>query len=231
MKKIINRVLSLLGRNDYQIDSAMQNRYLLIILFRKGIDCIRGFLVSRLFSSSVGVVFIGRNVDIKAKSKVSVGRTINIGNNVTINALSKEGIHLGDNFTMLANSIIECTGVMSNLGEGLVIGNNVGIAQGCFIQVRGKVVIGNNVILAPGVSIFSENHLFDDPNIFINEQGVSRKGVIIDDGVWIGSGATILDGVRIGANSVIAAGAVVTKDVPKNTVVAGIPAKVIKSRI
>ena len=114
--------------------------------------------------------------------------------------------------------------------DGNEVGNNVGIAQNCFIQVRGQVTIGNNIIFGPGVGIFSENHNFSETDKYINEQGESRKGVKIEDGVWIGTAATILDGVTIGKNSIIAAGSVVNKDVPPYAVVGGIPAKIIKYR-
>lgn len=96
--------------------------------------------------------------------------------------------------------------------------------------MRGEVTVGNNVIFGPGVSLFSENHNFDDVTKFINEQGVSRKGITIEDGVWLASGARVLAGVTIGKNSVVAAGAVVTKDVPPYSIVGGIPAKIIKNR-
>jgi acetyltransferase-like isoleucine patch superfamily enzyme len=104
----------------------------------------------------------------------------------------------------------------------------VGIAQNCFIQVRGEVIIGNNVIFGPGVSVFSENHKFSDPDIPIVGQGEIRKGVVIEDNVWIASGATILDGVHIGNNSIVAAGSVVNKNVPPYAIVGGVPAKILK---
>jgi acetyltransferase-like isoleucine patch superfamily enzyme len=162
------------------------------------------------------------------KSHIHFGKTIIIGDNVEINALSIEGVKIGNNFSIHRNSIIECTGVLRNIGIGIVIGNNVGIAQNCFIQVRGKVTIGNDVIFGPGVSIFSENHNYSDRSKFIHEQGETRKGVIIEDGVWVGSGAIVLDGVTIGRNSVIAAGSVVNKDIPSHCIAGGIPAKVLK---
>jgi acetyltransferase-like isoleucine patch superfamily enzyme len=112
----------------------------------------------------------------------------------------------------------------------LEIGDNVGIAQNCFIQVRGKVIIKNNVIFGPGVYVFSENHNFDNPDLPVVVQGETRKGVVIEEGVWIGSRATILDGVTIGMNSIIAAGSVVNKDIPPYSIAGGIPAKIIKSR-
>ena len=116
------------------------------------------------------------------------------------------------------------------MGEGLIIGNNVGIAQNCFIQIRGKVMIGNDVIFGPGAYLFSRNHKFDNPDLPISVQGETRKGVMIDDGVWIGARAVILDGVHVGRNSIIAAGSIVNRDVPPYAIVAGVPAKIIKNR-
>lgn len=230
MKKIINKIIQLLGRKNYTIDNSLTSYCLVLIILPKIHQLIRGLFLKLFIKKSRGVVFIGRNTKIKFKSKISLGRSIQIGDNVEINALSKEGIRIGNNVSILRNTIIECTGVICNLGEGLIIGNNVGIAQNCFIQVRGKVTIGNNVILGPGVSIFSENHNFSDLTKFINEQGETRQGITIEDGVWIASGATILDGVNVGANSIIAAGSIVNKDVPPYAIVGGTPAKIIKYR-
>jgi len=78
---------------------------------------------------------------------------------------------------------------------------------------------------------FSENHAFADPNLTIKEQGVIKDPVVIGNNCWIGGGATILAGVHIGDGCVIAAGSVVTKSVAANSIVAGVPAKVIKSRV
>ncbi len=176
------------------------------------------------------MVFKGRHCRILHRSLISVGRTLLLGDYVEINALSKQGVKIGNNVSIQKNTIIECTGVIRNLGEGLVIGNNTGIAQGAFIQVRGKVVIGNDVIFGPNVSIFSESHNFDDPNIPVHLQGETRKGVTIEDGAWIGTRAVILDGVTVGRNSIVAAGAIVTRDVPAFSIVGGVPAKVLKNR-
>ena len=143
---------------------------------------------------------------------------------------SKEIFFGNSNVTIQNSTIIECTGVISELGAGLIIGNNVGIAPNCFIQVRGNVNIGSNVLFGPGVYLFSENHNYSNIDKFINEQGTSRKGVIIRDGVWVGSRSIILDGVSIGENSIIAAGSVVTKNVPPFEIWGGAPAKFIKAR-
>jgi acetyltransferase-like isoleucine patch superfamily enzyme len=227
--KIIDILLHKLGKTNYTVDNSLTRLELFIILFDKGVQLIRGFYY-KLFIKSNGIILIGNRCKIRFRKKIVVGKTFTIGDNVEINALSKEGIRIGNNVTINRNTIIECTGVIRNLGEGLTIGNNVGIAQNCFIQVRGKVIIGNDVIFGPGVSLFSENHNFDNPDLPVSVQGETRKGVIIEDGVWIGARAVILDGVSIGNNSIIAAGSIVNRDVSPYTIVGGVPARFLKNR-
>jgi acetyltransferase-like isoleucine patch superfamily enzyme len=226
--KNINYIIGALGRGNYKIDKYISRRSITIILFEKTIQLLRGLCLKLFFKKQKGLLFVGRKCTLKFKYLIEFGKSINIGNNVTINALSKNGVSIGNNVTIRDNTIIECTGVLNHIGEGISIGNNVGIAQNCFIQARGYVSIGNDVIFGPGVSIFSENHLYGDASIPISKQGVSRQNTIIEDGVWLGAGSTILSGVTIGKNSVVAAGSVVNKNVPPFTVVGGIPAKIIK---
>lgn len=230
LKKIVSKIIQKLGRTNYVIDPHLKTTDILVELKIRFFQISRGLLVKLFLKESKGLLFIGRNVKIRAKHKIALGKSVNIGDNVEINGVSKNGITIGDNVSILNNTIIECTGVLRNIGEELIIGNNVGIAQNCFIQVRGKVIIGNNVIIGPNVSIFSENHIFENPDIPISVQGESRKGVIIKDGVWIGTRVIILDGVKIGENSIVAAGSVVTKDIPPYSIVGGIPAKILKYR-
>lgn len=230
LKGILNRVIERLGKMNYKVDEEISASDLARILYSKFFQFLRGSYLKMFLKSSHGLVFLGRHTRIRHKNKILTGRTLTIGDYVEINALSKGGIRIGDNVSILRNTIIECTGVLRNIGEGLDIGDNVGIAQNCFFQVRGKVTIGNDVIFGPGVSIFSENHNFGDPDMPVSVQGETRKGVIIEDGVWVGSRAVILDGVRIGRNSIIAAGSIVNKDVQPYAIVGGVPAKVIRYR-
>jgi acetyltransferase-like isoleucine patch superfamily enzyme len=230
IKRLTILIINKLGRNNYVLDSSLSNSDLLIIISGKFFAFLRGLRIKYFLGCSRGVLFLGRHCKIKHKRYIFLSGTTDIGDNVEINALSKRGIKIGKNFTIRRNSIIECTGVIRNLGDYLEIGNNVGISQNCYIQVRGIVKIGNNVMFGPNVSVFSENHNFNNIDVFINEQGETRQGVTIEEGVWVGSGSIILDGVTIGKNSIIAAGSVVNKNVPLNSIFGGVPAKLIKTR-
>ena len=115
---------------------------------------------------------------------------------------------------------------INNAVGDVIIGDYTRV--GLHNTIIGPVSIGNHVNLAQGITVTALNHNFSDTNKLIDEQGVSTQPVVISDDVWIGANAVILPGVTIGRHCVIAAGAVVTKDVPDNTLVGGIPAKVIK---
>ena len=230
IKKILNFIIRKLGRTGYSVDVNLTGRDIFTIIADRGCQALRGFILKPFLRHSSGIIFIGKRCKLICKYRISTGRSLILGDNVEINALSRNGVTIGDNVSILKNSIIECTGVIRELGDGLVIGNTTGIAQNAFIQVRGRVVIGNHVIIGPNVSIFSENHNFHDRNKYINEQGATRGDVTIENGVWIGSGAIILAGVTIGSGAIIAAGAVVTKDVPPYEIWGGIPAKKISQR-
>ena len=211
MKFLLNKIIRSLGKKNYKLSEDISFLQLLSISFKKLFDLIRGLMISTQLLKSSKLIFIGERVKILSKQQVTIGKSGNIHDDVKINALSKKGIKIGHNFTLKSFCIIDCTGVYSNLGEGLEIGNNVGISENCFLQVRGFVKIGDDVIIGPGVSIFSENHAFTDKTAPIREQGVTRKGVEIKSGTWIGANATILDGVTLGKNCVVAAGSMVTK--------------------
>lgn len=230
MKKIIEFLIHKLGKSDYEIDPDLSSYDIFLLVKERFTPFLRGCLLKFYLKESKGLIFIGRNVKIKSARRICIGKTVFIDDNVEINALSRTGIKIGNNFSILRNSIIECTGVIRNLGEGLIIGNNVGIAQNCFLQIRGKVEIGNDVIFGPNVRIFSENHNFSEKDIPIKQQGETRLPVVIEDDVWIGSNATILGGVIVGKGSVIGSGALVNKSIEPYSIVGGIPAKVLKTR-
>lgn len=129
-------------------------------------------------------------------------------------------------FSLGRQSVIESYCCINNAVGDVVIGDYTRI--GIHNTIIGPVTIGNHVNLAQSITVTALNHNFDDANKRIDEQGVSTSQTVIDDDVWIGANAVILSGVTISTHSVVAAGAVVTKDVPPHSLVAGVPAKIIK---
>ena len=121
-------------------------------------------------------------------------------------------------------------GAYFGYGYNVQIGDNSGIGVNACIMGGADVVIGNNVMMAPEVVILTLNHEFESNTESMMAQGYRWAPVIIEDDVWIGMRALIVPGVKIGKGSIVAAGSVVTKDVPPYTVVGGNPARVIKSR-
>lgn len=112
----------------------------------------------------------------------------------------------------------------TNFGRSISLGKNVFINHACSFLDIGGITIEDDVMLGPRVNLTSENHPLDPHD----RKAVIPGHILIKRNAWIGAGATILPGITIGENAIVAAGAVVNRDVPANTVVAGVPARVIK---
>ena len=132
--------------------------------------------------------------------------------------------------------IISYMGFNVNIERGarftpeLKIGNNSGI--GISSEINGPVIIGNDVMMGPEVVIYTSGHKYEKLDIPMREQGSTEvRPVIIEDDVWIGRRAIIMPGIVVGKGAIIGAGAVVTKNVSQYSIVGGVPARVLKSRI
>lgn len=115
-----------------------------------------------------------------------------------------------------------------HLSPHIEIGNNVFVDED--VKIRRETIIGNNVLIASGVQLVTVDHIFTDTEKPICFQGESISRIVIGDDVWIGTNAIILPGVNLGSHSIVAAGAVVTKNVPEWAIVGGVPARVLKYR-
>ena len=206
-------------------------KYELITLFSTAIPGALGLLLrSKLYprllgQAGRGVVF-GNNVVLRHPGKSRLGSNVVFDDNCVLDAKgdSNQGIDMGSNVFVGRNTIIYCQNGDVEIGENANIGSN------CQIFSARHVKIGNDVLIAAYVYLVGGGHNFDDPTIPIIQQGRTAHGITIEDDVWLGAGVKVLDGVTIGQGSIIAAGAVVTEDIPPYVIAGGIPAKIIKNR-
>ncbi len=230
MRKMVEKALSKMKGFDYKLDEGLTIGQFLGVMTQRGTMALRGLLVRTKLKKCGKIFFVGRRVTIRCGKNITMGSGCTFHDNVFFDAMCRKGVQIGNNVTLGRNSMVECTGVVTELGEGLKIADNVGISPNAFISVRGDVSIGSDTIIGPGFSLFSENHNFERLDIPVRLQGATRKGVHIGKNVWIGANVTVLDGVTIGDNAILAAGCVVTGDVPDGGIYGGVPAKCIRMR-
>lgn len=228
MLRLIIQFIIQLKNPTFKFDPSIDS-YRLSILIKEKVGCwLRGLklLVHRKWNARI---FVGKGVRFSYANNIEFGQWNQIEDHVHISALGKQPITFGDNVRIGAFSRIITSTSFNNIGEYIRIGNNVGIGEYAYLGGGGGLSIGDDCIIGQYLSCHPENHNFQDPTQLIRFQGVNRKGIHIGNNCWIGAKVTILDGVTIGDNCVIAAGAVVTKSVPDNMIVGGVPAKVLKS--
>ena len=210
---------------DKNVDDAMMYSF----LWSKTMALLRGLKMINIFSP-IKFIFLGNNVNIIGKKFFHYGKAIQIGDNVQIIANGKQGFFIDDHSWIGGNSYLKVSFSFNELGEFIRIGKHVGIGEFAHLGGAGGLTIDDDCIIGPYFSCHPENHSFNVNDELIRLQPVSRKGIYISRNCWIGAKVTILDGVTIGENCVIAAGAVVTKDMQPNSIIGGVPAKVIRNR-
>ncbi len=189
---------------------------------------LRNLLYRRIFSRIDSRVYIQNGVEFIGADCIEISSGIHIFKGVRIDARGHQNnkIHLGHGIAIERNVDIGC---LEN--TYIYIGDETFIGPGVCIAGPGHIKIGKNCMIASHTGIYANNHNFADPMTAIKEQGITRKGIVIEDDCWLGHGVTVLDGVTIGKGSVIGAGSVVTKDIPPFCVAVGVPARVIKTRM
>lgn len=222
IKDIFQKLLNKSGKN-YQIDPKIPQGLIVSILIRRCCMLTRG-----IFKTGKKV-FLGSNVVLYNRKNIQFGKNVTIDKNCILDGYSEEKIILGDGVKIGAYSSLSSTSHMSKYGKGLKMGSNSAVGQFTEFGASGGIEIGNDVIMGSYVSFHSENHNFDDPSKLIREQGVTSKSIKIGNNIWVGAKVTFLDGCQVGDNSVVAAGAVVNGIYPPNSVIGGIPAKIIKT--
>jgi acetyltransferase-like isoleucine patch superfamily enzyme len=175
-------------------------------------------------------LLLGARVRLEYSRKITLGKWVRIDHDSRLSALGTEGITIGNNSGIGAFSSIIVSTSFQNIGSYIRIGSNVGIGEFASLGGAGGLEIGDDCIIGQYFSCHPENHIHSNPEEPIRLQGVERKGIRIGSNCWIGSKVTILDGVNIGNGCVIAAGAVVTKSFPSNSILAGVPASILRDR-
>lgn len=228
VKSIVEKLIQ--KRNaQFKFDEHVTSKMLISLACEKAWSLFRNFKLI-FYLKKPGLIFLGRNVKFYNATNMKIGKFVKIGDYVYLSALGKGKLEIGNNSGIGDFSRVIISMSFNQIGEHIKIGNNVGIGEYAYLGGGGGLEIGDNCIIGQYLSCHPENHNYEDPDKLILEQGVTRQGIKIGKNCWIGSKVTILDGVEIGDNCVIAAGAVVTKSMPSNSVIGGVPAKVLKSR-
>ena len=205
---------------------------LIRLLQKMGFGPVRGLffiLLKFLQTGKLGnLLCLGRSIRFVKPSNINFGNRVVLGDFGYFDADASRPVEIGNRVTIREFFWIQCRAGFQCRGEGLIIGDNVYIGPYAVIGCGGKVVIGNAVQVGARLSISAENHVADEKGSYVSGK-VSRRGVVIEDCVWIGNDVTILDGVKIVSNVVIGAKSLVTKSIVHPGVYVGSPVRMIKA--
>jgi acetyltransferase-like isoleucine patch superfamily enzyme len=231
-RETLQRLLrSAKGPAAYAVAEELDERLAFQVLADVIPSALRGLLLRPRLGSCRGIPLVGRHVRIRNPQRINCGRGFVIEDGAELQGLSRDGLRFGDNVTIGRDAQIRPSGYYGrDVGVGLRMGGNSNVGPACYLGASGGITIGDNVLMAPAVVILSEEHNFDERAVTIKAQGVRHAPTAIEDDVWLGARATVLGGTRIGRGAVVAAGAVVTRDVAPGSIVAGVPARVIAER-
>jgi acetyltransferase-like isoleucine patch superfamily enzyme len=232
MRHLVERLAARLGKHgSFALDPLLSGRDLFCLLTHNVGRALRGLWVRLGMRRAASLVMVGSGVRVRHARHFSAGKNLIIDDYAEVMALSRQGVVLGDHVTIGAFATIKPSNYYGrDLGEGLMVGDRSNIGAYCYVGCSGLITIGNDVMISPRVSLYAENHNCADVDRPMREQGITRQPIVIEDDCWIASGSIILAGVTVGRGSVVAAGSVVTRDVPPYSVVAGVPATVLRSR-
>jgi len=212
------------------LDADLRTADIVRIAVRRVPELARGAASRRWWQGERGTLWRGPRVSLVGRSRIMLGPGVVLGEGVHINGMSHLGVSLGRNATVGRQASILGSGTMATLGMGVTVGERSAIGAGNVVWGQGGVTIGDNVLMGPYVVVVSANHGFRDLAVPIREQAETYGPVIIEDDCWIGTGATLLAGSHVGRGSVVAAGSVVRGAFPPNSILGGVPARILGDR-
>lgn len=221
IKSLFQKLLARSGKS-YTVDPRIPESLLVRTLFIRATMRLRGLVFLRR------KVFLGSGCSVSNAGNIRFGHNVTIEKQTRLDGYAAQPIVLGDNVRIGAYSYLTCTSHLSKYGIGLKMGANSAIGDFTHFGASGGIEIGTDVIMGSYISFHSENHNFNDTTRLIREQGVTSKGIKLGNNIWVGAKVTFLDGCQIGDNSVVAAGAVVSGTFPPNSIIGGVPAKILK---
>lgn len=183
-------------------------------------------ILYRLILQMDGFAGIEKGVRLRFTNNIRLGQGAYLDEQTYLHACPN-GIEVGPRSLVMHGSVLHVYNFRNIPHSGIKIGCDTLIGEYNVLRGQGGITIGNRVYTSPLVQLLAVNHRFDDPDRPFVEQGITAKGIIIEDDVWVGAGAIVTDGVRIGKGAVVAAGSLVNRDVRAHTVVAGVPAAVL----
>ena len=181
----------------------------------------------RLILRMDGWAAIEAGVRLRYCSQIRLGHGSYLDQGVYIHAMPN-GVEVGAGTIVMHGAVLHVYNFRDLPNSRISIGRDSLIGEYSIIRGQGGVQIGDRVYTSPFTQLIAVNHVFEDPDRSFTEQGITARGIVVEDDVWLGSGAIVTDGVRIGKGAVIAAGAVVTQDIPAHTVAGGVPARVLR---
>jgi len=228
--KLLERMLSKVKRRPYRIDRRIPPRLLLVMLVRRAIWLCRGLLKTTILQLRPKTIFLASGVELRNASFCKFGRGVTLERGVVLDGLSEHGIVLEDNVMIGAYSLVRATAA-THLGAGMRVGRNSSCDAYSFFGAGGLITIGENVIMGQYVSFHAETHNHARTDELIRSQGVTPLPIVIEDDCWIGARVTFLGGAVVGKGSIVGAGALVNKEFPPYSVIVGVPARILRSRL
>lgn len=188
----------------------------------------RKFFFRPLFNQVGKNVIFGRNLSLRHPHKISIGDNVIIDDECLLDAKgeSNTGIKIGDYVTLGRFTSLVCKNGDIEIGPHVNIGSTVKI----IVAENGKINFGSNIDVGSGCHFSGGSYDYSQSERLPSSQRLPTEGISVDDFAWIGAGVIVLDGVDIGGKSIVGAGAVVTQDIPPNSIASGVPAEVKRER-
>ena len=224
VEALVQSFLRRAGRSG-TIDPDLNTWDLVAIGTTRAIPLLRGLI--RLGS----VAFCGTRVKMRRGRRIKVQKYVSIGDYTVLDGISRQGITLLRGSKLGRYVTVTGTSTPARMGVGLFVGRNSAIGDFGHIGCAGGVKLGDDVIIGPYVTFHSQEHNSSSTNEPIRTQGTTEAAIEIEDDVWVGARVTFLAGAHVGAHSVVAAGAVVRGSFPAYSIIGGVPARELKSRM